>query len=134
MHVSEQTQTDRQHIFIVNDSAEYLEVIRELLQDERYNVTTTNVVPLTFDAISALAPSLLMIDLVNGRPGAWDLLERLGSEATTHGIPIIVTSTSPRILERVQADTARFGCRRFLRKPFDLDDLLDMITDAIGPA
>lgn len=64
-----QTQTDRQHIFTVNDSAEYLEVIRELLQDERYNVTTTNVVSLTFDAISVLDPSLLLIDLVNGRPG-----------------------------------------------------------------
>lgn len=64
-----QTQTDRQHIFTVNDSAEYLEVIRELLQDERYNVTTTNVVSLTFDAISALDPSVLMIDLVSGRPG-----------------------------------------------------------------
>jgi hypothetical protein len=38
-------QMRRQHIFVVNGSAEFLDVVRELLQDEHYNVTTTNFVP-----------------------------------------------------------------------------------------
>ena len=33
-------QMRRQHIFVVNGSAAFLDVVRELLQDEQYNVTT----------------------------------------------------------------------------------------------
>ena len=38
-------QMHRQHIFVVNGSADFLDVVRELLQDEHYNVTTTDFVP-----------------------------------------------------------------------------------------
>jgi CheY-like chemotaxis protein len=52
-------QMRRQHIFVVNGSAAFLDVVRELLQDEQYNVTTTNFVPLTFKQIETAQPSLL---------------------------------------------------------------------------
>jgi CheY-like chemotaxis protein len=134
MQVSAHTATARQHIFAVNDSPEFLEILRELLQDERYHVTTTDVASVTFDTIAALDPSLLIIDLVDGRRKAWDLLERLGSDAATRRIPVIVTSTSRHVLDEAEADPARFGGHRFLRKPFNLDELLETVTDVIGPA
>jgi len=127
-------QMDRQHIFAVNGSPDFLDLLRELLQQEDYNVTTTNFVPKTFDQIAALTPSLLLIDLVVGQHVGWDLLERLGKGASTRGIPVIVVSTSPQLLEEAQADPARFGGQGFLCKPFDLDDLLTMVSDLIGPA
>jgi hypothetical protein len=37
----------RKHIFCVNSSPTFLDLLRELFQDERYNVTTTNFVPHT---------------------------------------------------------------------------------------
>jgi hypothetical protein len=48
-------QMRRQHIFVVNGSVEFLDVVRELLQEERYNVTTTNFVPRTFHQRTAVA-------------------------------------------------------------------------------
>jgi CheY-like chemotaxis protein len=59
-------QMQRQHIFVVNGSAAFLDVVRELLQDERYNVTTTNFVPQTFKQIEISRPSLLIVDLIHG--------------------------------------------------------------------
>ncbi|HEX2348902.1 MAG TPA: hypothetical protein VHI51_10765, partial [Ktedonobacterales bacterium] len=55
----ETRQGQRQHIFAVNHDPEFLDVMRMLLQDERYNVTTTNYVPRTWEQIAALQPSLL---------------------------------------------------------------------------
>ena len=55
----EQTQMKRQHIFAVNGAPDFLEIVRQLLQEERFNVTTTNFVPETFDQIAALHPALL---------------------------------------------------------------------------
>lgn len=134
MNSPEQNQMKRQHIFAVNGSPEFLDVMRELFQEENYNVTTTNFVPETFDQIASLNPSLLIIDLAVGERAGWNLLERLGTEAATAGIPIIIVSTSSHLLEEAQDDPARFGGKRFLHKPFDLEVVLKMVNDLIGPA
>jgi DNA-binding NtrC family response regulator len=111
-----------------------LDILRDLLQEAQYNVTTTNFVPRTFEQIEALGPSLLIIDLVVGQQAGWDLLERLQTEAMTRGIPVIVTSTDKRLLERAIADAPRQGGKLFMAKPMNLDELLQGIESLIGEA
>jgi CheY-like chemotaxis protein len=127
-------QMQRQHIFVVNGSIEFLDIVRELLQGERYNVTTTNFIPQTFQQIEAAHPSLLVIDLCYGEKAGWNLLAELRQEAATRQTPVILVSTSHQLLERAEAEHARWGDDRFLLKPFNLDDLLLMIQDLIGLA
>ena len=131
---AERDQAERQHVFVVNGSPDFLDLMRELLQDERYNVTTTNFVPRTFDQIAALRPALLMIDLEIGRRAGWDLLERVQAEAVTNGMPVVVTSTDPRLLAEAEAQQARYGGARWVAKPFDVEELVVTIRDLIGPA
>lgn len=130
----EQTRMDRRHIFVVNRSPDFLDVLRELFQQEQYNVTTTNFVPETFKQIQALKPSLLIADLAVGQQAGWVLLKRLETEASEQDIPTIVVSTSPRLLDTAKENPDRFAGRRFLQKPFDLDDLLKAAEELIGPA
>lgn len=130
----EQTEMDRKHVFLINGSPEFLELLRQLLQDECYNVTSTNYVPRTFDQIAALQPDLLLIDLVIQRQAGWELLERLRGEALTAGLPVIVTSTDFRLLEHAQQEQVRYAGDTYLIIPFDLDDLLRAVTDLIGAA
>jgi CheY-like chemotaxis protein len=134
MDSSEQSQMERQHIFVVNGSADFLDLVRELLQEENYNVTTTNFVPKTFDQIAALNPSLLVIDLAVGVRAGWDLLARLGTEASTRGTPIIVVSTDRRMLQAAEASLEGDGPKRYIEKPLDIDDLLGLVEDLIGSA
>src|SRR5690349_20445088 len=97
-----QLQEGRKHIFVINGAPEFLNLMRDLLQDERYNVTTTNFVPRSYEQIAALQPDALVIDVVTGQQAGWDLLERLHLEAATTGIPVIVVSTNPQLLERAR--------------------------------
>ncbi len=131
---AERRQMGRKHIFVVNGAPDFLNFVRELFQDENYNVTTTNYVPETFDQIAVLAPDLLVIDLVVGVQAGWELLDRLQAEAGTRGIPVIVTSTAPKLLERVTRDAAQSGSQRLVAKPFDIDVLLRAVEDLIGGA
>lgn len=131
---SETEQLERQHIFAVNGSPEILDLVRKLLQDENYNVTTTNFVPGTFDQIEALNPDLLIIDLVVGVRAGWELLDRLQADAGTRGMPMIVFSTDPDLLEQAQALDTPGGRRRFLAKPFSLAALLALVDELIGTA
>ena len=131
---NERRQMERKHIFVVNGEPEFLDLMRELLQDERYNVTTTNFVPRTFDQVAALQPDLLMVDVHVGERAGWDLLEQLHADATTSGIPVIVVSTGRDLLARAQEEAARYGGRAWFAKPFDLDELLRVADELIGPA
>lgn len=134
MSAVERRQQERQHIFVVNGASEFLDVVRQLLESEDYNVTTTNFVPKTFDQIVSLGPSLVIIDLAIHVRAGWDLLEKLRADVVTNGIPVIVVSTVPEYLDRVQEEGDRYGGQRFLSKPFDIDDLLAAVDELIGPA
>lgn len=127
-------QEGRKHVFVVNGAPAFLNLMRDLLQDERYNVTTTNFVPRSYEQIAALQPDALVIDVVAGQQAGWDLLERLHAEAATTGIPVIIVSTSPQLLDQARDQADRFGSHRYLGKPFDLTDMLDMVKDLVGEA
>ena len=127
-------QMQRQHIFVVNGSADFLDVVRELLQDEQYNVTTTNFVPQTFEQIETARPSLLIVDVIHGEMAGWELLAELRHEAATRDIPVILVSTSKQLLEKAETEQVIWGGDRYLLKPFSLDALLQAIQELVGPA
>ncbi len=131
MGAPEHAQRGRPHIFVVNGAPEFLNLMRELLQDEDYNVTTTNFIPATFAQIGSAQPDVLIIDLVVGRRAGWDLLETLHADAATAGIPVITVSTDRGQLTRAKELAARYGVTALLQKPFDLDDMLALVTAAL---
>ena len=127
-------QMQRQHIFVVNGSVDFLDVVRELLQDEQYNVTTTNFVPQTFKQVESARPSLLIIDLIHGEMAGWELLADLRHQAATRDIPMILVSTSKQLLEKAEVERVIWGGDRYFLKPFSLDALLQAIEELVGPA
>jgi CheY-like chemotaxis protein len=132
--VDDRSQTARRHIFAINASPEFLNIVRELFQEEGYNVTTTNFAPNSFAQIEALQPDALIIDVAIGQDAGWDLLEQLEADADTAGIPVLVVSTDPLLLARAEVHAARYGMHRFLAKPLDLNAMLRAIREMIGEA
>jgi hypothetical protein len=57
----------RRHIFAINASPEFLNIVRELFQGKGYHVTTTNFAPNFFAQIEALQPDALIIDIAIGQ-------------------------------------------------------------------
>jgi two-component system nitrogen regulation response regulator NtrX len=127
-------QAQRRHVFAINASPEFLNIVRELFQEEGYNVTTTNFAPNSFAQIEALQPDALIVDVAFGQEAGWELLEQLAADADTAGIPALIVSTDPRLLARAEAHAARYGTHRFLAKPLDLEAMLEAIQEMIGDA
>ena len=90
--------------------------------------------PNSFEQIETVQPDALIVDVAVGQQVGWELLEQLHEGAATTGIPVLVLSTSPRLLERAREQAERYGNHRYLDKPFDLDALLDTIREMIGKA
>lgn len=131
---NESQQQARKHILVVNGDPYFLELVRELLQERKFNVTTTNFVPETFDQIESLQPNLVLVDLAIGEQGGWDLLERMQEEAVTREIPVVVTSTDPRFLNIAERNQERYGENRYVAKPMDLKELRETIEELAGRA
>jgi DNA-binding response OmpR family regulator len=127
-------QARNKRVFVINESVEVLRLIRDLLQSEGYCVTIATVESLNWEDIPDLHPDLVMIDLVPGHQKGWDLLERLRQEAGTQRIPIIISSTDPRLVERAQQYAERYGGARYIAKPFEIDELFQDVDDLIGSA
>jgi DNA-binding response OmpR family regulator len=127
-------QMSRKHVYVVNGSPEFLDLVRELLQDEHYNVTTTNFVPQSFATIQTAQPDLLIIDLVLGEQAGWELLGALRGASNTSNIPVLLVSTTERLLDEARAHHEVFGGDRYLVKPFNLDELLSLVGELIGAA
>jgi CheY-like chemotaxis protein len=123
----------RKHVFVVNSSPDFLLIMRELLEEEGYAVTTSDFEANVFTRIVMRQPDALMIDVAGGEPAGWDLLRRLHTEPTTTDTPVLVTSTSPALLEQARAEVAEYGTNHsFLTKPMDLDELLRTVREMIG--
>ena len=131
--MDDRQRTPRKHVFAVNSSPDFLLIVRELLEDEGYAVTTSDFAPNVFTRIVMRQPDALIIDVAVGETAGWDLLRRLHTEPATTGIPVLVTSTSPDLLEQAHEQATVYGTKRsFLTKPMDLDDLLRTIREMTG--
>jgi response regulator RpfG family c-di-GMP phosphodiesterase len=133
--LNESDQAPRKHVFAVNNSPDFLLIVREVLTDEGYAVTTGEFEPNVFTRIVMRHPDALIVDVEVGEPEGWDLLRRLHLEAETKDIPVLVTSTSPALLKQAQDEAAWYGTNRsFLAKPLDLDELIRTIREMVGNA
>src|SRR5215216_3212745 len=98
--------TRRKHVFAVNSSPDFLLIVRELLEEEGYAVTTSTFESNVFTQIVMRQPDALLIDVAVGETAGWDLLRRLHTEAATTEIPVLVTSTSSALLEQAREQEA----------------------------
>jgi CheY-like chemotaxis protein len=131
---TEREQAQRKHILGINGHPPFLELLRAILQGEKFNVTTTNYVPHTFDLITALEPDLVIVDLVEYQLAGWELLDRLRGDVQTSGIPLLLTSTDQDLLDHAAAAAERYGKHPALICPFRIADLLQAIDNLIGKA
>ena len=123
----------RKHLFVINNSPDFLLIARELFAEEGYGVTTSDFSPTVFSRIVMRQPDALIVDVAVGQPEAWEFVERLHTAPETRDIPLLVTSTLPELLDEVQ-DQERYGTPRVLVKPMNLDALVGAIHDMIGDA
>ena len=133
--MDDRQRTPRKHVFAVNSSPDFLLIVRELLEDEGYAVTTSDFEPNVFTRIVMRHPDALMIDVAPEESVGWDLLRGLHLELQMSDIPVLVTSTSPTLLENARDEATRYGTNRsFLTKPPDLDELVRTIREMVGEA
>jgi DNA-binding response OmpR family regulator len=115
-------------VLVVEDDEQMSSLLSRLLEMEGYECV---VVPATADipgSVSTTAPDAVLLDVFLGDQSGLDALESLQSQASTHGLPVVMMSGRDVELECVER-----GAFAFLLKPFVPSELLLTLRLATAP-
>lgn len=123
-------------ILIVDDKSELLHLMRRVLEDEQYQVEIQQNGLDAFATVKATLPDLLILDLVLGTISGKEVLKQLKADPVTAEIPVIVYTAAVLEAEEVNrliaSDSAYYQGVSLLQKPFELQDLLDMVAQVVN--
>ena len=118
-------------ILVTDSDTTVAACIAEVLTTEGYTVHCHPGNHLTADVIERMRPDLVVIEQGRGYPDVTLLLDQLQRSSATKSIAMIVSTTDPRMPRELAAPLRQRGIALLL-KPFDLDQLLDSVAQALG--
>jgi CheY-like chemotaxis protein len=119
------------NIFVADDNMDFLELMRELLHDEQYDVTILHASDQAYTEIKKASPDLVILDMTLEHPDdGWAVLQLLKLDPGTVHIPLIVCSADVLLLKERREQIKELNCY-VVETPFDLDTLLRAIRVAL---
>jgi DNA-binding response OmpR family regulator len=117
----------KKKILVVDDEPDILEFLKEILEEEGYTVATTDKGEYVEELHNGGLPQLILLDmLLSGKDGR-EIVKHLKRQEETKHIPVIMFSAHPSAEPAARAA----GADNFLAKPFEIDELLALITQHI---
>lgn len=125
----------KKHIFVINDVDAVLDVMRDLLQDEGYNVSLDNFsdrdLSQTVQRVSEAGPDAIILDLMVGDEAmGWQLLQLFKLNRDLVDIPVIVCTASIQKARELGAHLQSLNVA-VVYKPFDIDVILEAVASVI---
>ncbi|MCR4263673.1 MAG: response regulator [Candidatus Roizmanbacteria bacterium] len=114
-------------ILIIDDDPGILEAISIILEEEGYIVDTEEKSEVSFTKINRFKPHLILLDILMSGGDGRIICKKIKKQKTTQHIPVILISAHPN----AEASMVESGADGFLAKPFEVQDLLQMVSRAI---
>jgi DNA-binding response OmpR family regulator len=122
----------QQTIAILEDDADIRDLIEEILTEAGYRILMLSEGSTAFARIHQERPDAIILDIqLKGREDGWTVLDLLRLDRVTAHIPVLICSGDQRFLRNHMLDLQAAGCC-ILEKPFSIDDLLDLIRQALS--
>lgn len=110
-------------ILMLDDNQDILDVVKEALSYERFEVTITSETENIIDNITNYKPDLIILDYkMNGLRGD-NICRQLKVHPQLSEVPVIICSAYLN-----KDDILACGCDAIITKPFGLDELLDTVN------
>jgi DNA-binding response OmpR family regulator len=118
-------------IMVVDDTQEILELFREILTDEGYEVLLYSYGVQNMSEIERAKPDLIILDLlIGGEAVGWQMLQKLKMRRSTADIPIVMCTAAVKAVQEMEGYLKAKGVGLVL-KPFDIDELLQAVEQAL---
>jgi DNA-binding response OmpR family regulator len=120
------------HILAINHSPDLLNLMRELLEEEGFRVTTQSHLDKDLDDVVHFSPDLVILDYMWRNDDLnWSLLQMLRIDRRTKHIPVILCTGAVREVKELRSHLDTMDITVVL-KPFDIDHLLSVIRQTLA--
>lgn len=127
--IEETTATAEKTVMIVDDDRDVGEILQRIILDQTgYKVIWVAESDLALNTASYLQPSLLVLDYMLPTMDGLDLYDHLQGIEGMQGVPTIFISASSTL----PFEELRSRGIHVLKKPFELDDLLDILAQLLS--
>jgi len=109
-------------ILIVDDDPDIRDFVEQVLADQGYEVATASDGQLALDSVERVRPRLILLDMRMPAMDGWAFANAYRVQPGPHA-PIVVMTAARDAGERA----GQINAQGFLAKPFDLDDLIDIV-------
>jgi CheY-like chemotaxis protein len=114
------------HVLVVEDDVDIRDALVGILRDEGYVAASAanGVEALDHLRSTAPRPSLILLDLMMPVMNGWQFRTAQKSDETLNEIPVVVISADASVKQKAES----IGAHGFLKKPIELDALLDLVA------
>lgn len=129
------SQSDRtaQHVLIVEDDEMTALVISEYLASYGYRVSIARNGADGVTKFMADPPNLALVDVLLPRKDGFEVCFAIKAHQQGKRVPVVLMSAVYRDVEEAQRYAQGMLAAGFLKKPFDLDLLVERVHELIGP-
>ena len=117
-------------VLICDDDPVILRLLEVNLELEGYDVLTAHHGEEAFEIATRELPDLVILDIMMPRLDGYQTCQKLKAQPSTEPIPVVFLSAKAQ-----QSDIEKgksFGVSEYLTKPFDPNDLLDVVERLVG--
>ena len=121
-----------QHILVVNDTEEILDLFRDIVEGLGHRMTAWSFSPDDLAKVTEIAPDLIVLDLMLGPTElqGWALLQKIRMSPPTEEIPVIVCTAATNWV-REQEGWLAANAVKVVLKPFKVGHLEHAIRQAL---
>ncbi len=117
-------------VLIVDDDPVFVTILEDRLAQAGYHVESTSNGREAMEMVRSVDPDIVLSDIMMPEMDGYELQRRLRSDPETAAIPFIFLSAKCEPTDQLEG--LRMGADDYVCKPFDFEDLVDRIEQAIA--
>jgi CheY-like chemotaxis protein len=115
-------------VLVVEDDESIRNIITDVLEERGFSVIGAANGADALEHLGTARPDVMVLDLLMPVMHGWDFMECYAERTGGEPIPIVVVSVNAAL----PRSFSRFGVHSVIAKPFDVDDLLDSVENALA--
>ena len=121
---------EKEKILVVDDEPDIVKLITLKLVNEGFKVFGANDGQEALKKVAEEKPDLIILDISMPKMDGWEVCEKLKAQPESKDIPIIMLTALGYIAEEFKG--LQMGAIRYIKKPFDADDLITAVYQVLG--
>ena len=119
---------NRPKVLVVDDLLENLRLLANLLIEDGYEVKRSPDGAMALSNVPRFNPDVILLDIMMPEMSGYDVTRKVRQNPRLSHIPILLFTAQDDIDQRSALEAGADG---FIRKPFDIDHLVDKIEDVL---